>query len=173
MAAGERLLYDEGERIVLPERLASHVCVLLEGGLSAMATDGHEVNAARPWTMTAHSRHELTRAVSLSLVERALMQRIGPYAAFAVQRAAAGGASVVEVCETVAGEIDDAAERDAFLQETCPSTERVSGAGLLFRCSRDTAQRLVANPPLRAVDYALILAVPESMLQSDAADIAS
>jgi small-conductance mechanosensitive channel len=151
MAAGETLLYDEGERIVLPGRVTSRVCVLLEGALS-----GNAAQAAG-----GHARHELTRAVWLSLIEHALTRRIGPYATWAVERAAAGGVSRAEVCEIVASEIDDATERETFLRETRPSTERVSGPGLRFGCARDAAHRLVATPPLCAVDYALILAVPE------------
>jgi small-conductance mechanosensitive channel len=165
LAAGETLLYDEGERIVLPLRLTSRACVLLEGALSEVTASERNGNAA--WTTMGHARHELTRTVWLSLIERALIQRIGPYATWAVERAAAGGATRAEVCEVVAREIDDPIERDAFLREASPSTESVSGPGLLFGCARDTAHRLVANPPLRVVDYALILAVPESALRAD------
>lgn len=168
LAAGEGLLYDEGERIILPERLASRVYILLEGELSEMPLAGQNANGPLPWKTSAHAWHELTRAASLSLIERALVRRIGPYAAWAVEQAAAGGASLTEICATVAQEIDDPAEREMFLQETCPPTERISGPGLAFRSSQDTAQRFVADPPMRAVEYALILAVPESALKLDA-----
>lgn len=168
LAAGESLLYDEGERIILPERLANRVYVLLEGKLSEIPLARQNANEPLPWKTSAQAKHELTRAASLSLIERALVRRIGPYAEWAVEQAAAGSASLTQICATVAQEIDDPVEREQFLRETCPPTERISEPGLLFRASQDTAHRLVANPPMRAVDYALILAVPESALKLDA-----
>ena len=168
LAAGESLLYDEGERIILPERFAGCVFVLLEGELSETPLARQNANDLFPWKTSPHATHELTRAASLSLIERALVRRIGPYAAWSVEQAAAGGASLAQICATVVQEIDDPAERERFLQETCPPTERISGPGLAFRSSQDTAQRFVADPPMRAVEYALILAVPESALKLDA-----
>ena len=48
MAAGESLLYDDGERIVLPERLAGRVYILLEGELSEMPLAGQNANGPLP-----------------------------------------------------------------------------------------------------------------------------
>jgi small-conductance mechanosensitive channel len=161
MAAGETLRYDDGERIVLPERLADCMCVLLDGAVSEIAP-GEE--HARPSIGSARTGQQLTRATSLSLIEQALARRIGPYAAHAVEQASADGASLPEVCAMVAHEIDDNADRQAFMREACPSAQRTRGPGLLFRAALDSAQRLVAMPPTRAVDHALVLAVPESAL---------
>ncbi len=168
LAAGEVLPYDEGERIVVPEHLSGHVFVLLEGELSEIQSAGHNSNAPLPWMTAARAGHALTRAVSLSLIEGALARRIGPYATHAVEKASGGGASLSDVCATVAQEIDDAGARDGFLQEACPATEIISGPGFLFRVLRDSAHRLVPNPPMRAVDYALVLAVPEAALEPGA-----
>jgi hypothetical protein len=160
IAAGEQLLYDAGERIVLPERLAGHFCILVDGQVSQIAPDSDSFDGAR----RADGEGELSRAAWLARIERALAARIGPYAAPLVARASAGGASLAILCTTVALEIDDPQQRARFLLEASPPALEVRGAGFLFRCRRDTAERLVSYPPLRAVDYALLLVAPESAL---------
>jgi small-conductance mechanosensitive channel len=160
IAAGESLLYDDGERILLPERLAGCLCVLIEGQLSEI------VPAAMPANAAARPGYELTRAGSLALIERALAARIGPYAAYSVARASAHGASLAAICTAVAVEIDDANERESFLREASPPAQEMWGPGFLFRCHRDSSQRLASEPPMRAVDHALVLVAPEAVLKT-------
>jgi small-conductance mechanosensitive channel len=167
LEAGEVLPYDGGERIVLPERLADRVCVLLEGELSEVSITREPGDDRAPDDGVAGAGRDLTRAVSLSLIERALARHIGPYAARTVEEASAGGGGLAEICTAVALEIDDAAGREAFLNEVRPPRERISRPGYCFHCTRDSAQRFVADPPVRAVDYALIVAIPESALTFD------
>jgi hypothetical protein len=89
-----------------------------------------------------------------------------------VARASADGAGLAAVCAAVAGEIDDSQQREDFLREASPPAQQTRGPGFLFRCQRDPAQRLAPHPPLRAIDYALLLVTPESALTtaSQAAD---
>jgi small-conductance mechanosensitive channel len=159
VAAGERVLYDDGERIVLPERLAGCFCVLIDGQLTEVAPARE-----KPTTAAVRAGSELTRVASLALIERALAARIGPYAEYLVARASAHGASLAAICTAVAVEIDDPNQREDFLLEASPPERQTWGPGFVFRCQRDSAHRLVSQPPLRAVDYAVILAAPEVVL---------
>jgi small-conductance mechanosensitive channel len=163
IAAGEQLLYDRGERIVLPERLAGRFCILIDGQLSHIAAADErllgEHSQARPG-----EDGEWGRAAWLARIERALAKHVGPYAATLVARASAGGAGLAAVCSAVAAEVDDPQQREDFLREASPPAQDTRGPGFLFRCERDPAQRLVPQPPLRAVDYALLLVASESAL---------
>lgn len=163
IATGEQLLYDAGERIVLPERLAGRFCILIDGQVSQIASDDEDFEGAQA-SLRSDGEGELSRAASLARIERALAARIGPYAALLVARASAGGASLAATCTAVAQEIDDPRQREGFLREASPPGQETRGPGFLFRCQRDPAQRLAPNPPLRAVDYALLLVAPESAL---------
>jgi small-conductance mechanosensitive channel len=149
LAASEVLAFDEGERIVLPERLAGRSCFLLEGHLSESAAEAQEPLAPMAFRGGPRSRQ-------LSLVTRALARRIGPYAVVAVAQASAGGAQAAEVCTIVAQEIDDTAEQREFLAEACPPKERIAGPGFAFQAP---------SQAMRAVEYAFILALPEAVLR--------
>jgi small-conductance mechanosensitive channel len=162
-AAGEQLLYDAGERIVLPERLADRFCILIDGQLAQINPDGESFEGAQR-RLRVGSDGDLSRAASLARIERALAARIGPYAGPLVARASANGASLAAICTGVAQEIDDPQQREGFLSEASPPAQQTRGPGFLFRCQRDPAQRLAPHPPLRAIDYALLLVAPESAL---------
>jgi len=163
IAAGEQLLYDAGERIVLPERLADRFCILIDGQLAQIDPDGEGFeNIER--RLREGSDGDLSRAASLSRIERALAACIGPYAGPLVARASANGASLAAICAAVAGEIDDPQQRASFLHEASPPSQPARGPGFLFRCQRDPAQRIAPHPPLRAIDFALLLVAPESAL---------
>jgi hypothetical protein len=157
--AGEYLQYDDGERVVLPERLAGCFCILIDGQLSEIPAGGDGFDPAGRAT-----GYETTRAASLARIERALAARIGPYAGPLLADASAGRASLAAICALVAQEIDDPQQREAFLREASPAAPQVRGPGMLFRCQPDAAQRLVPHPPLCAVDYALVLVAPEDTL---------
>lgn len=163
--AGEILSYGNGERIILPERLDGHTCLLIGGTLAealapadAMAPAAVSRSQALPATVPG------TRQAWLDRIQRRLALRIGPYAEHATRTAAANGASIAEVCAAVATEIDDPAEREAFIHEVNPPSERIHHSGLLFRSRRDGLQRLWSDPPLRAIEHAVIIAVPPSLL---------
>lgn len=154
VAAGEPLLYDDGERIALPERMAGRLGLLIEGSLAEPLT------AQR----TGRSSSGLSREAALARIGNLLTERIGPYAEYALGRAAAGGASLMAVCQTVAQEIDDPAERARFLEAAAPPPERIHDAGLVFRTRQGPGHRGLPEPPLWAVGHALILALPEAAL---------
>jgi small-conductance mechanosensitive channel len=163
IASGVQLLYDAGERIVLPERLAGRFCILVDGQLAQIDPDGETFEGAQK-RLSAGNDGDLSRTASLARIERALAARIGPYAAPLVARASVGGAGLSAICTAVAQEIDDPRQREGFLREASPPAQQTRGPGFLFRCQRDPAQRLAPNPPLRAIDFALLLVAPESAL---------
>jgi small-conductance mechanosensitive channel len=157
--SGVVLAYDDGERINLPERLAQRIYVLLEGELS-QPFDAEHPNKLLARNTNGAARNELTRGGWLALMEGSLARRIGPYASWAIEHAASDSASISEICSTVAREIDDGADRAAFLKEINPPIARILNPGLVFRSSRNAAQLLVSETQMQVVDHALILAVP-------------
>jgi small-conductance mechanosensitive channel len=159
---GEILSYGDGERIILPKRLAGLSCVLVSGTLAdalAPADISTPVPTSRP--------SGISRQAWINRIERLLALRIGPYAEHATKIAASHSAAIAEVCALVAKEIDDPAERAAFVREVNPPAERMHQPGLLFRSRYDELGRLWSDPPLRAVDHAVIVAVPSNLLQRD------
>jgi hypothetical protein len=145
--AGRPLLYDDGEPIVLPADLAGQFCLLVEGTL-----------ADDPGP-SARAGLGLTRDASLAHIKRLLADRIGPFAAYAVDQAAKGEASLAGICETVAEEIEDEDERAEFLAAANMPAEELHGPGLLFRTRIETG-RVPSQWPLRAIGHALILVAP-------------
>lgn len=157
--AGETLFYDDSERIALPDRLAGHLCFLVDGTLAESLHP--ETGLQALGRMPARTPPRLTREASLVRIKHLLTERIGPFAEYAVDQAAAGGVGLDIVCGIVAEEIDDPAARARFLETTSPPPERLHAPGLLFPTRRNFAHRLLSDPPLRAVEHALILAAPE------------
>lgn len=155
--AGEALLFDDGERISLPARLAGRVCLLVDGALG----ETHSNPAAGGFG------HDLTWEASLGRIKDLLSRRIGPYAEYAVDQAAAHAATLTAVCTTVAAEIEDPAERARFLESARRPDERIRmhDPGYGFRTRLSQARRLLSQPPLEAAGHALILAVPEQALR--------
>jgi small-conductance mechanosensitive channel len=160
---GEVLLFDEGEQISFPERSNDSLFILLEGQLVDQTSDGSNGSSR---STNGRVSQELTRAGWLAIIERALAQRIGPYASHATREVAASGISIAEICEQVANEVDDPAERQAFLDETQPKVEKTYRPGFLFP-TVEKAQRVIAMPTMRAEQYAVILAVPKTSLASE------
>lgn len=161
IAAGETLFYDDGEPIVLPERLAGYFGVLIDGELSEITPprEGPDISASAQ--AIAWSGQTLTRTAALALLERALAARIGPYANAALAQASADGASLDTICTMAAQEIDDPDERNAFLKEAGALALPKWGAGYPVFFQRDTVHRLVPQPGLRAVNHATLLAMPD------------
>lgn len=168
VAEGEILVYDDGERIVLPERHTGCFCVLIDGELAEIGPAPAAPGVNRIAQSGVGVEHELTRTAALAKIERALTARIGPYAGYAVARASASGASLNVVCADVAEEIDDPGQRQEFMLEANPPIQRLWQPGILLTCHRDASRRLVVQPSMRAVDHALILAGPIALLGSHA-----
>lgn len=162
VAAGQLLSYGDRERIVLPARCAGAICLLVSGECVRIGAGGPLLLGGRTQPASTIAEYNLTERGALARIEQLLAERIGPYAEFAVRRAAMHGADLTAVCETVAREIDDPIERDTFMRAANPPREILLGPGLMFRTQRDDAQRIVAEPPLRAHGHAILLAVPEA-----------
>lgn len=164
--AGEILSYGNGERIILPERIEGRTCLLISGMLAEAlsptdATASAAVSTQQPFPSSAPG----SRQAWLDRIQRLLAPRIGPYAEHATRIAAENGASIAEICAAAAMEIEDPAEREAFVREVNPPSERIHQPGLLFHSRRDRLRRIWSDPPLRAVDHAAIIAVPPSLLK--------
>lgn len=169
IAAGELLTYGDRERIVLPERCAASTCLLVSGACVQIPASARWVpNGNAPHPSTISAEHNLTWPGALARVEQLLAERIGPYAEYAVRQAAMRGRGLAEICETVAQEIDDANERDAFMRAANPPREAVHSPGLIFRARRDSGQRVISEPPLRARGHAVFLAAPEAAFTAGA-----
>ena len=157
-AAAEALLYDDGERIALPDRLAGRVCLLIDGALSEIHSNPG-----------GGSGHDLTWDASLGRIKDLLSWRIGPYAEYAVDRAAAGATTLATICTAVAAEIEDPEERTRFLDAASRPEERIRmhEPGYAFGMRSSQARRLLSQPPLEAAGHALIVAVPAQLLDVD------
>jgi small-conductance mechanosensitive channel len=155
---GEILRYGDGERVVLPTRLAGRSCLLIDGSIA-------QIDSASDTPMRAHPRRE----ASLVLIEQSLALHIGPYAEVAVHRAAANGASLPEICDTVAQEIDDPDARQAFVRNIDVPRDVILGPGFLFQAA-EARREGGDESQLRAVGHALILAAPDGLLSADDAE---
>ena len=154
IAAGELLAFGDGERIVLPERCAASACLLVSGACAQCADGGRQAGPQ------STSDPPQTRPAVLARIERLLAERIGPYAEYAVAQANRPGRGLAEICDAVALEIDDPAQRAAFVAAVDAPRDTVHGPGLMVQSRRDRAQRLVSVPPLRARGHAVFLAAP-------------
>ena len=163
VAEGLHLHYDDGEQIVLPERASGELCVLAAGRVEVIDGIGVERDAGgdrlRHHGDDAHPSGTGGTAATPWLVERALAQRIGPYASVAVRDAVLRGASVIALCHAVAEEIDDRDQRAAFLAEVLPPPRQLRMPGTVFRCTRSAVGLLRVDPPARAVDHAHVIVV--------------
>lgn len=153
IGAGQALLYDDGERITLPAGLDGQFGLLVDGRLADDLGN-------------SHAGHGLTREASIARLKHLLAGHIGPFAAYAVDQAARDGASLPTICETVAAEIDDDGERNAFLAAADLPVEQTYGPGLLLR-TRNEGGRVLSQRPLRVVDHALILVAPDWAFRND------
>jgi small-conductance mechanosensitive channel len=159
---GEMLSYGDGERIILPKRLAGLNCILVSGTLADALSPADSATPV-PTSRLA----DTSRQAWIKRIERLLALRIGPYAEHATRAAASHRLPIAEVCASVAKEIDDPAEREAFVREVNPPAERTHPPGLLFRSRYDELDRLWSDPPLRAVDHAVIVTMPSNLLERD------
>ena len=84
----------------------------------------------------------------MARLKQLLANHIGPFAAYAVDQAARGDASLASICATVADEIEDESPRRSFLASADLPTEQTYGPGLLFR-TRSDGGRVLSQRPLQ------------------------
>jgi hypothetical protein len=160
---GELLLFGRGESIALPVRLKGWPCLLLRGELVEPVTFGPI--GISDWEGRP-SVYTLNRAGAERHLAGKLAQHIGPYAEYAVWRAARDATTLEELCVTVAAEIADDTARADFLEEVRPARPSALQPGLIFKPERDVAGILVPPRRLRAREEATVLAVPPALFQS-------
>jgi small-conductance mechanosensitive channel len=160
---GHLLLYAPGERITIPARIAAGTFLLVDGELTEAASDFRSAADEPPLPGDDAALTHLSRRVALQHIIERLAERIGPYAEHVVVREAARIVSLNELCEAVAGEIDDEQERAAFLRETQREEEETYKAGSVFGVSQDIAKNFVSKPPMRAVGGAAIVVMPAEL----------
>ncbi|HEY0421091.1 MAG TPA: hypothetical protein VGC80_16370, partial [Acetobacteraceae bacterium] len=157
---GECLLYAPGERLTLPERTEGWRFLLLRGEaetrVGIRVTDG-EVDP------TGLDFHRDGRVAAVQQIAGELAKRIGPYAEYAVARAARTSADLDDLCREVAQEIPDGPARAAFLEALQPNASAAFGPGLRFSARRDAAGTLVCDQWLQAKEEVLVLAVPPDL----------
>jgi len=156
LQSGEVLRYGDGERIILPMRFTGRYSCLLVGGSIA------QIDRASDAPMTARPGRE----AMLALIEQALALRIGPYAEFATRQAAATRASVSEICEIAAQEIDDPQARQDFIQQVVVPRDVIVEPGFVLEVP-ETKREADGGCLLRAVGHALILVAPAGSLFGD------
>ncbi len=166
-ATGIVLHYAPSERIVLPQRVHGHVCLLVQGTVyevSAVFDTLHRPRLSAGPAKRGRNAAFLSRRTRLRRISSKLAEIIGPYAETAVHRAAAEAASLDDIPAIVAHEIADPVLRQAFLAGTATPGERRHGPGLVLNTGapqpgiapRDTRWRaaeacaFVAIPPLPA-----------------------
>jgi hypothetical protein len=157
----ECLLFSAGENIALPIRLKGRSFLVLCGELvaSVALTVLDQAGAQlRP------SVHTLDQAGAERFVAARLARRIGPYADYAIWRAARDAVDIDEFCVAVAAEIPDESERAKFLEEVRPARPAALKPGVTIRAERDVAGLLVPHPRLRAREEVTLLAVPADLL---------
>lgn len=141
LETGDLLSFGAGERIEFPARLSGRIGLLVNGELREAGSAAGEVRRSN--------------AAWLERIEHQLTQHIGPFSAYAVREAAAGGATALQVCNIVAREIDDPETQARFIRAVDPPSDVTYRSGYLIQPPTD------AKPALCAVEHALILALPE------------
>ena len=156
--SGTLLLYANGERIVVPERLAGARCLVVLGDL-------HEDRRLFSPEGELSTTEQVTRRSELRRISARLAHVIGPYAELAVHRAAVDEPSLATIRATVALEIDDEAKRLAFLARGSPEPRAGRGIGFTFDPQRSAGGLLEPDPPLRAHGEAAIVALPADLFE--------
>jgi small-conductance mechanosensitive channel len=157
---GILLLYAEDEHIFLPERVTGYDFLLIAGRLRGSAFEWSSIsNQSGPAkARSGRSEHWM---VLMDITEH-LAALIGPYAEFAVQQAASGGADLDVIRHRVAREIDDPIEHDAFLKKTAMEPVLRYGPGFPFTSRVGPAGTLQSDPFLCADGPVSILAIPRN-----------
>jgi small-conductance mechanosensitive channel len=155
------LLFAPGERVILPARYERSRLTLASGELRiSPAIEVLSMHLGRAMLWAEQTDGPLTREAALRRVSDKLAEAVGPYAEFAVSEAALVTPSIDAVVDKVAVEIDDEAARTRFLAAFPRQQSALLGPGFSFKARRDSAGRLVSDPPTRAATYATLLGSP-------------
>lgn len=163
---GRVLLYGPGERIIIPDAWKGRKYLLAAGALNEDDPDFAERRNYGPSPGDNARRlfiHQLADTAQLQDLADLLAEYIGPYAERAVRKASVSAQDYVELCHICANEIEDAACHSNFLQKVLPRHADSRNPGLVFTASRDFAGHYVSDPHLRAVDEAVVIAIPDSL----------
>lgn len=154
---GTCLLYAPGERLALPDWAEDWDFTILRG--TAESHIGIRLTDHRRAPEVADD-HRRGRVAALQGVTSALAKQIGPFAGYAVARAARRTPDLDALCRTVAMEISDLADRTTFLEAMVPETAAEFQPGHRFSGHRDATGRLVSDRSLHAREEVLVLAIP-------------
>lgn len=124
---GIPLLFAPDERLIVPDDLDGWTLVILEG-------QAVPASALLPGLAPARGLSEplarASRAAALHSIAEELAVHIGPYAEFAVRRAAdRAHGDLIWVCEVAAAEIPDEEDRRRFLARLVPDRPEMFGPG--------------------------------------------
>ena len=155
--AGWLLLFADGERIAMPDRVAGCSCVLLQGRLQYVAS--------APSDPSRGEAGDPSRRNALTHMTSDLAESIGPYAQFAVQDAASADADLGTIGATLAREIDDSAKRAHFMARHGAAAANYLEAGAVLDLRRDANGLLRPRPPMRADGAVAIAAIPDELLK--------
>jgi small-conductance mechanosensitive channel len=158
--AGECLIYAPGERLVMPDRTEGWRFVLLRGEAEPR---GEVPQLASSAGTSGIDLQRDGRVVAVHRIAGELAKRIGPYAEYAVTRAARTSTDLDELCREVALEIPEGPARTGFLDDMQPDSTATFGPGFRFSARRDAVGTLVCDQWLQAKDEVLVLAVPPSL----------
>lgn len=168
-APGDMLLYAPGERIVLPERHAHCVFLLVDGALTESGADLHLPDATPAAPEAAADSMHSSRRAALQRITEQLARHIGPYAEHVVMTEASRTAGLAAICTAVASEIEDDEARETFLRAVSREEPEIRESGLIFHAARDATGSLVSTPPMRAFGPATVLAFSPDASQAAAA----
>ena len=156
------LLFAPDERLILPNDCAGSRFLLLRGDAVFFGNFNldSEIEAigAPLWVQKPG------RIAAIRRVAEALAGVIGPYAELAVNRAAETAPDFEQLCRAVALEIDDAGQRNAFLEKVLPDQVSRVAPGSLLETHRDASGDLVCRFGLRAASEVAILAIPPGII---------
>jgi small-conductance mechanosensitive channel len=163
---GRALLYGPAERIIIPTAWTGRRYLLAAGELTGDDPEFADRRRYGAYPQTGARRlfvHRLSESAQVRRLADLLAERIGPYAELAVKQAAGEAEHYEDLCRVLAEEIADEAERKRFLDEAIPEQSRCARPGLVFTAARDVSGQCVSQPHYRAVDEAVILALPKDL----------
>jgi len=156
--AGRVLMFAPDERLVMPDWADGWRFLVLHGEAAPAPEFEFVQNAfddSPPLAVERPGRH-----ASVQKIAEALSERIGPYAEYAVAKAAERIADIDGLGRAVALEIDDPADREAFLKTVRVGARPSSPVDPVLSVRRNAAGALVAQGNLRAVTEVVVLARP-------------
>ncbi|WP_158801926.1 mechanosensitive ion channel family protein [Acidisoma sp. L85] len=155
---GTLLLYAAGERIVVPNRLEGCRCILLQGAVREISFELSSTTDHAEFALAETG--QASRRMALQHLTSRLAGIIGPYAEFAVERAASREADLDRIGDIISQEIADPTARRVFVSQIAPQRNGGHGPGFSFALRRGATGALQPDPLLRATGAVAILAVP-------------